>query len=714
MTKFGEQFKKELEDIKTDPFLLDRTLERIRAKCERDNASPAARKEADSPPVSVTRKGPRRDRVVFFRTAVALAAVALVATGAILFASYFMRSEKAEKKANQLLSPEAMDALPDTTVFDEICGTKASEEAQIVEGNDYTSRDPDLVPLEDYETLLAQMRIKNYLKPIDETETQKLTDDTEGSSRGYSETNIQTRGVDEADIVKSDDSTLYYVNSNRLKIFDIQDPADLRLDSDIVLSYGENGRVGIGLHYDPVSGKLWVISQSQSYRGNLYETPGVDPEKNEHALYISTDTVTVETYDVHDPSDPVLLSSFSQDGTYRSSRRIGQTVYLVTEKPTWGHQYDTPEVFPAVKTDGGQWATIPARDIFVVGSGYIGSFTVVTALGDPLEGGETISLAVASAGGTVYASPDMLFVAGTTSDYTEYDSFYEAEPTFSTKILSFSIADGGLTAFGAGSVPGRIIDQYSMDHRGGYLRIVTTDYDVQTDRNMTNVFVLDDRLDIYSSLGGLSSDEKLYSVRFEEDRIYLVTFDQFDPLLVIDATEPGDLTVIGKLSVPGFSNYLHPAGDDLLLGIGQIRRESESDAPAGLKLTLFDISDPDLPVERSTLVYGINWGASEAEYDPRALMIGPGNDMFGLPVWFDKEPPTEPFSDDDNVEGYLLVRIDSDEKLIEEHLFLNHGYKGACRGAFTQEALFIVSQSSIVSYNIDTYESLDSLVIEYD
>ena len=196
MTKFGEQFKKELEDIKTDPFLLDRTLERIRAKCERDNASPAARKEADSPPVSVTRKGPRRDRVVFFRTAVALAAVALVATGAILFASYFMRSEKAEKKANQLLSPEAMDALPDTTVFDEICGTKASEEAQIVEGNDYTSRDPDLVPLEDYETLLAQMRIKNYLKPIDETETQKLTDDTEGSSRGYSETNIQTRGVD--------------------------------------------------------------------------------------------------------------------------------------------------------------------------------------------------------------------------------------------------------------------------------------------------------------------------------------------------------------------------------------------------------------------------------------------------------------------------------------------------------------------------------------
>lgn len=706
MKDFGKKFKSELDGIRTDGDLLERTLERVRAESER-SVSEAAK------PFPSTRKEPRRNRVVFLKTAVALAAVALVTGGAIFFVSLLGKSDKAESYMDNAIDAKQADSSPDPAMT--MTGEMAAPGDAIEDSaEDITeSRDPDLIRLDDYETLLAQMRRYNREDTrkmvIDENAGTSQPDGIGVFSQDYSETNIQTAGVDEADIIKNDGNTLYYLAGNRLLIFDIHDPSDIRPESEILLTAGDFGTSGLEIFYDSTSKKLWLIRCSYSYGNYAFEESVIGDDKRASEMYFAPGSVTVDTYDVRDPSDPVLLSSFSQEGNYLSSRRIGDTVYLVTVKYTYGYRYDTPDVFPAVKTGENDWSTVPATDVFVVGSEYIDSFTIVSAIGDPDEGRDTITQAVAGTGSTVYASADKLFVTGTVWESTRDLFTFETNTTLSTKILSFSIADGDLTASAAGTVPGSIINQYSMDHRDGYLRIATTSYDAETFQSVNNVFVLDDQLDIFSSLEGLAPGENIYSVRFDGDRIYLVTFVRIDPLFVIDASDPGDLRVLGELKIPGFSNYLHPVGDHLLLGIGQATRDDGNVTSAGLKLALFDITDPENPVERSVLVYGTDYGYSEVEYNPKALMVGPGRDIFGLPLCFDK--PAGDYGSD-YMNGYLLVRVDPDDELVHEYLFENVGYYGNCRGLYTQDAVFIVSGTSIDSFDIDTYEPLDSYLID--
>ncbi len=692
MTKFGEQFKKELEGIKTDRSLLDHTLMRIKSESERSLVPAAARKE------------PRRSRVVFFRTAAALAAVAFVTAGAIFFVSYLGQSGKSEKAPADAYLAEGMNDSPDSTVAANATLAVSPSEEAVTDDGSPISRDPDIVRLDSYETLLTQMRCFNLDGKRIEIAYDNVApgiDSITAASQDYSQTNIQTSGVDEADIVKNDRSHLYYMAGDRLLIFDIRNPSEIRLKSEILITDSDFGRSGIEFYYDSMSKKLWLISYSYSHR----DIPYSDDVKRSADICYMPGSITVDTYDVRDPSDPVLLSSFSQEGNYLSSRRIGDTIYLVTVKSTYGYPYDSLDVFPAVKDGENDWSTVPARDIYVVGSEYIDAFTVVSAIGGKNGDREAVTQVIAGSGSTVYASSDKLFVTGTVWESSANIFTFESNSTLSTKILSFSIIDGGLTAFGAGSVPGRMINQYSMDYRDGYLRIATTSNNEKTLQTSNNIFVLDDNLDRYSSLENLAPGETIYAVRFDGDRIYLVTFVQIDPLFVIDASDPGNLKVLGELKIPGFSNYLHPVGDHLLLGIGKATRNDGSVTTAGLKLALFDVTDPENPVEKSVLVYGVNYGYSDVEYNPKALMVYPEMNLFGLPLCFDK--PAGDYGTD-YVTGFLLVRIDSDEELVHEYLFENAGNNGICRGVYARDAVFVVSDTSIDSYDIETYKPLDS------
>jgi hypothetical protein len=68
---------------------------------------------------------------------------------------------------------------------------------------------------------------------------------------------------------------------------------------------------------------------------------------------------------------------------------------------------------------------------------------------------------------------------------------------------------------------------------------------------------------------GLGVTERIYAVRFIGDVGYVVTFRETDPLYTLDLSDPSDPTVVGELKILGYSAYLHPMGDDLLLGVGQ-------------------------------------------------------------------------------------------------------------------------------------------------
>ncbi len=149
--------------------------------------------------------------------------------------------------------------------------------------------------------------------------------------------------------------------------------------------------------------------------------------------------------------------------------------------------------------------------------------------------------------------------------------------------------DGELSAEASGEVPGTPLNQFSMDEHDDHLRIATTIPRTHGIDSENDVYVLDSDLETVGSVTGLGVDERIYSVRFEGDEGYVVTFREIDPFYTLDLSDPSDPTVDGELKLPGFSEYLHPLEDDLVLGVGQEDRNP--------KATLFDVTDPEDPIE---------------------------------------------------------------------------------------------------------------------
>ena len=167
-----------------------------------------------------------------------------------------------------------------------------------------------------------------------------------------------------------------------------------------------------------------------------------------------------------------------------------------------------------------------------------------------------------------------------------------------------------------GEFPGRLLNQFSMDEYGGYLRVATT-------VGSTNaVYVLDSRLKIVGSLEGFGKMERIYAVRFIAERGYVVTFRETDPFFVIDLSNPESPRMSGELKIPGFSSYLHPLGEKLILGIG---KEGSS-----VKLSLFDVSDPKNPVEVDRYILNEFW--SEVISNHRAFLVDEKHGVFFIPA----------------------------------------------------------------------------------
>ena len=221
-----------------------------------------------------------------------------------------------------------------------------------------------------------------------------------------------------------------------------------------------------------------------------------------------------------------------------------------------------------------------------------------------------------------------------------------------TVIHKVSIKDGILTYVGSGSVPGYVLNQYAMDESDGNFRIATT-RSSQWQRfgsgeaapSYSNVYVLDQSLKQVGALENLEPGERIYAVRFMQDRAYLVTFKQVDPLFVIDLKDPTKPAILGQLKVPGYSEYLHPYDDTTLIGLG---RDTFEDSPGhiankGIKVTLFDVADVASPKEISTFAFGDSSTDSEALRDPKAFLFSKAKNLLVIPVstWGRVLPLTE-------------------------------------------------------------------------
>ncbi len=209
-----------------------------------------------------------------------------------------------------------------------------------------------------------------------------------------------------------------------------------------------------------------------------------------------------------------------------------------------------------------------------------------------------------------------------------------------TVIHKIAIDKNSMEYKAAGEVTGSVLNQFSMDENKGYFRIATTKNQTWSQftedelESYNNLYVLDDNLKVVGFLENLAEGERIYSVRFMQNRAYLVTFKQMDPLFAIDLSDPKNPKVLGKLKIPGFSNYLHPYNDNLLIGIGKDTQENEFGGvqTKGLKLSLFDVSNVGDPKEVDVYLMGDAGSDSIALQDHKAFLFSKDKNLLVIPV----------------------------------------------------------------------------------
>ncbi len=491
------------------------------------------------------------------------------------------------------------------------------------------------------------------------------------SDLAYSETNIQVEGVDEADIVKTDGEYIYIVSDNNLTIVKAYPPEEAKVvskntfDGTIMGIYINGDKLAVFLNeymiYLFAGGvKTAPIPEIDTATADVNVTdidippenktepsePVTEPEPvpllppdepiriPEEPIVWEPPTTTVKVYDISDRANPVMTRDFSIDGTYFSSRMIGDYVYIVSTMYTL---YTATDVaLPRIQQDN-ETQVIEAKDIYYYNfSDTSYSFTTLVALNINNDAQEpTHETIVMGSTSSVYVSTDNIYL--TFPDY----NWWQENDTMKTTIQRIQIDKEKMTFAASGEVPGYILNQFSMDEYNGNFRIATTiNFNWRTfaedqPQSTNNVYVLDMNLNTVGTLENLAPGEQIYSTRFMGNRCYVVTFRNVDPLFVIDLSNPAAPTVLGQLKVTGYSGYLHPYDENLLIGIG---KETIYDAKEdfawyqGIKISLFDVSDVSNPVEIAKYEIGDRGTNSPVLYDHKSLLFDREKNLLVIPV----------------------------------------------------------------------------------
>jgi uncharacterized secreted protein with C-terminal beta-propeller domain len=217
----------------------------------------------------------------------------------------------------------------------------------------------------------------------------------------------------------------------------------------------------------------------------------------------------------------------------------------------------------------------------------------------------------------------------------EYD-IKLAQETEKTVIHKIGIDKGDITYKTRGEVPGMLLNQFSMDESGDHFRVATTSqfWTNKGQVQFNNVYVMDKELAIVGTLEEIAPDERIYSTRFIGNRLYMVTFKRIDPLFVIDLSNPKDPKVLGKLKIPGFSDYLHPYDENHIIGVGKETGNNEWGGVSikGVKVSLFDVSDVEHPKQIDSYEIGKPGSDSEALRDHKAFLFDKQKNLLVIPI----------------------------------------------------------------------------------
>lgn len=483
--------------------------------------------------------------------------------------------------------------------------------------------------------------------------------DTRTQTSSDTGTNVQEAGVDEPDVVKTDGRILVRVDGGELTTYDVSGAT--------VRELGRLRLAGPGSGVRGDDRPEWVDLADQAELllvGDQAYVLGRGLDRD-----FGSPRTIVQRVDLGEPAQPAVVESQEYAADLLSARQYGDTVRLVLSTGLPDLDFVTPDGdrgrlearrenrrivrestiedwLPSVTEDDGEAELLAGCNDMSIPADFagVGSLTVVGF--DAGSPGAREVTGIATVSTTVYSATDRLYVA--TSGIEPCCSILDSRRILpsddggTTQLHAFGLEGSSAEYLASGDVDGRVRDRWSMDSADGVLRVAVGPS--QATGNFNSVVTLaeeDGELREVGRVDDLGVDEEIKSVRWFDDLAFVVTFRQVDPLYAIDLSDPSTPRLLGELKIPGFSEYLHPLGDDLLLGVGA--DATKEGRLRGGQVAVFDISDLSEPRQVDRHGYGLE-RMTMAGQDPRQFTwlpdrrtaltaVGSWGDLGGATGW---------------------------------------------------------------------------------
>ena len=538
--------------------------------------------------------------------------------------------------------------------------------------------------------------------PLAESQSDKQsTTNITANKLDYSTTNLQMAGVDESDIVKTNGSHIFMVKDGVVKVVEIDNgqmtnvgtiTPELQSFSDQVLEMYVDGDKLI-LVVQQIKDGLDTMNTS-NMTGGLLQLNGdvaevcVDVAYNFDASY----ETALYVYDISNPANAKLVGNVEQDGWYKTSRKIGNIVYLFTQD-TIATQLEMmnddlaelDEILPEVNGEA-----VAYDCIYLSKYGYQGLLVSSVSMDNPDE--IVDNTLIMNDYVEIYVSGNAMYL---------YNAEYRSE-TPHTQIAKFSLKNGHISAVAAATVPGTIQDTFAINEYQDNLRVLTSHWNAAIEDRTNQLYILDKNLKAAGKIENIAEGETIYAARYFGDLAYFITYRNIDPLFAADLSDIHNPKILGELKITGYSEYLHMWGEDKLLGIGY-ETDEEKGNREGIKLVMFDISNPaKLSIIDTVVIKTADYSPALDNY--KAVLADLRKNMIGF-VTLDYNK--------DNLEYRMYSFSDGKfkEELVVEKDDLK--YRESYRGLWAGNYFYMVSPAEIQSFDYtEDYKAMGELELK--
>lgn len=581
--------------------------------------------------------------------------------------------------------------------------------------------------LEEYfEAVMNKNNIsKNNWGTLEESSTTDSAKDTANGDGGstHSTTNNQVEGIEEGDITVVNERYLFVAKEQAVIITEAADAKNLKQVAKLI-PVKEGYVQKLMLH----NNLLLVVVDEYIQQDN---------KKN---LQYGTSMTKLFIYNIEDPANAELVRVVGQEGYFTNIRKVGDTVYMIlNHSPNyWIMEDDKAELRPATydSAEGESYEPMDYKDISILPGTLEAQYSIIKAIdlsSTSEKAVETKGYLGSSSG--LFMSDSALYLTGykyeevsnvDTSSSVATDMVMLPQSS-DTDVYKWDINGTNINFVGSASVKGTALNQYSMDEYNGYFRIATTEGNTWNENAVVknHLFILNDAMQIVGQVNDLAPGERIYSARFMGDKAYLVTFKEVDPLFVIDVADPTNPKVLGKLKIPGFSNYLHPLDDTHLIGIGydtETKIDEYTKQPiiisTSMKLSLFDVSDINNPKEQQHVLIGGRGSYSEVQNDAKAFFRHEEKGLYGFPIVLYDETNNQEYAYQGS--GALIYGITVENGIqlkgnlvepVNPQIQYEDWESTVQRIVYIGDTLYTVAHGEVRSYDLNSFKQLGELKI---